>query len=261
MHHSTVLALLVLVHFASPTRADDPPPKAKELLAKAIRAHGGEPALTKLLTAEWSGRGLAYRKGDEEHGIPFYADWLAALPNRYRYVYKFRGLGANLPVITALDGDKAWRHYGDTRGGEDLLEKRLKEEQEDAHALYLARLVPLLGGDYKLTPTPIGSREGRYVLGLKVEREGFRPNYLYFDKRTGYLSHQERTVFDVEQGKELLQTTSYQNFKPLGGATLPQSITIKRGGKLFMELEISKVDPKQELDDKLFVKPVEKDKP
>jgi len=252
---------LILWFPAAALRADDPPAKAKELLEKALRAHGGETAMVKLLTAEWSGRGLAYRNGDEEHAIPFYADWQAALPSRCRYVFKFRGLGANLPVITALDGDKAWRSYGDTRGGEDLVEKRLKEEQEDAYALYVARLVPLLSGDFKLTPLPIGGREGRYVLGLKVEQAGHRPNYLYFDKRTGYLSHQERTVYDVEQHKELLQTTTYQNFKPLGGAILPQSHTIKRGGKLFMELEISKVEPKQALDEKLFIKPIEKDKP
>jgi hypothetical protein len=260
----TSLVLLVALLVAWPLltlEAQDVPTAARTLVTKAIQAHGGDQPLRRLLTAEWAGRGLAYKKGNEEQGIAFYGEWQAALPNRLRYVYKFRGLGANLPVTTAFDSDKAWRAFSDSRGGEDLLEKRLEEEKEEAHALYLTRLVPLLGGDYKLTPTPLGSREGRYVLGVKVERPGFRDNTLYFDRKLGYLSHQERRIFDTEEGKEVLQVTTYHNFKPMGGATLPQSHTIKRAGKLHLELEINKVDPKQELDDRLFVKPVEKDKP
>src|SRR6187401_3017135 len=127
MRAITALITLVLTGVCPPLPAQDQ--KVRDLLTKAFKAHGGEEAMRKLLTAEWSGRGLAYRKEDENHGIPFYGDWQAALPNRYRYVFKFRGLGANLPVTTALDGDKAWRSYGDARGGEDLVEKRLKEEQ------------------------------------------------------------------------------------------------------------------------------------
>jgi hypothetical protein len=261
MRRSIFLAAIAFLPVATLVRADDPPQAAKTILAKAIQAHGGEQALTKLMTATWSGRGLSYKKDDDQHAIAFYGEWMAALPNRYRYVYKFRGLGANLPVTTGLDGDKAWRSFSDARGGEDLVDQRLKEEQEEAHAVYLTRLVPLLQGDYKITTTPIGMREGRYVLGLKVERQGYKPNTLYFDRKVGYLTHHERAVFDVELGKDVVQVTMYQTFKPLGGAIQPQSHTIKRGGKLFMELEIDKIEPKTELEDKLFVKPVAKDKP
>src|SRR4051812_18486772 len=101
MRRATVV-LLSLLAITFSLQAEDVPPAARTLVTKAIQAHGGEPALRRLLTATWTGRGLAYKKDDEEHAMAFFADWMAALPGKYRYVYKFRGLGSNLPVTTAF---------------------------------------------------------------------------------------------------------------------------------------------------------------
>src|SRR5262245_19375721 len=104
-------SVVLLVLLSLTMHAQDVPASARTLVTKAIQAHGGDAVMRRLLTAEWSGRGLAYKKGDEERGIAFYGEWMAALPNKYRYIYKFRGLGSNLPVTTAYDTDKAWRAF------------------------------------------------------------------------------------------------------------------------------------------------------
>jgi hypothetical protein len=68
-------------------------------------------------------------------------------------------------------------------------------------------------------------------------------------------------VFDVEQKKDVIQETRFEHFQPMAGALLPQSITVKRDGKLFMELEITKVDLLPSVDEKLFLKPPEPKSP
>jgi hypothetical protein len=216
--------------------------------------------MQKLMTASWKGRGIAYRK-ENANGTAFYGEWTSELPDKLRYKYDFKGVQGNLPVITAINGQKAWRSFGDGRGSEDLEDKRLKDEQEEVFSLYISRLVPLLQGECQLTSMPLGKRDNRYVLGLKVDKQDRRTNRLYFDRKLGLLSYMERSVFDVEQKKDVIQETRFEHFQAMGGALLPQSITIKRDGKLFLELEINKVEPLAAVDDKLFLKPPEPKSP
>jgi hypothetical protein len=254
-----VFGFILFLSFLSLTAAvpaDEPSPQVRALLEKALKAHGGWDAMQKLCTATWHGRGLAYRK-NSANASAFYGEWNAELPAKYRYKYDFKGLQGNLSIITTVNGDKAWRSFGDSRGSEDLTDKRLKEEQEELHSLYLSRLVPLLSGEYQISKMPIGKRDGRYILGLKVEKPGFRTNRLYFDRQLGLLTYMERSVLDFEVNKEVIQETRFEAFQPMGGARLPQTITVKRDGKLFLELEMSKVELKSGFDDKLFTKPPE----
>ncbi len=237
------------------TGAQEHPPQVRAILDKALQAQGGQPALQKLAIATWQGRGILYRKEEQEKGTPFFGEWCAELPVKFRALYKFRGINGFLPVTTVLNGDKGWRSFTDGRGSQDFDEKRFKEEREEAHAVFISRLAPLLDGGYQLTAQPIGKRDGRYIVGLKVEKPGYRTNRLYFDRQLGLLTYMDRMVFDTELSKDVLQETSFQHFQPMGGATLPQSITIKRDGKLFMEMEITKVEAKPSLDDQLFTRP------
>lgn len=233
----------------------EPPAKAKELLNKAITAHGGTEVMEKLCTASWKGRGLIYRDGKEDKPLPFFGEWTAALPDKYRYTYGFKAGGGTFPVTTGIMGDKGWRTLRSNRGAEDLPETHFKEDREEAHALYVTRLTPLLGTEYQLTTLPVIQRDNRFILGLKVDRKGYRPITLFFDRQKGYLTYMDRKVIEVETGKEVTQETSYLNFKQMGKATLAQSITVRQGKKLAMELELDSVTPRSEIPDKEFQKP------
>ncbi len=231
--------------------------KTKELINKAIQAHGGVEALDKLSTATWKGRGLLYRDRDgrEDKPLPFYGDWSAALPGNYRYTYAFKGVGGRLPLTTGLLGEKAWRTLRPDRGADDLPEEQMKTVKDEAHAWYVSRLVPLLGGDYQLMTLPATQRDNHFILGLKVDRKGYRTIYLFFDRQSNLLTYMDRKVFDPEKKQEALQETSYANFKQMGGATLPQSIVTRQGKKLVLELDIDTVTPMDSLPNKLFEKP------
>jgi hypothetical protein len=234
------------------------PKKARELVEKAINAHGGQAAMEKLLVATWRGRGLMYREDREpDRPVPFFAEWHAKLPDSYKYTYSLKGIGGNLPISTAYSEGKAWRTLITGRGSDDLPEKFAKEEAEEAHALYLTRLTPLLSGDYQLTVMPVAQRDNRFVIGLRVEAKGKRSCLLFFDRTTGYLTFVDRKVFDTQKKEDVTQETSYLNFKPMGGATMAQSITIKRGKKLYMELELDRIDPKTDIPKSVFEKPPE----
>jgi len=229
--------------------------KAKDLVNRAIQAHGGADALEKLCTASWKGRGLLYRDGKEDKPLPFYGEWSAVLPGSYVYTHAFKGIGGRLPVTTGLSGDKAWRTLRPDRGADDLTEQQVKTEKDEAHAWYVSRLVPLVSRDYQLMALPATQRDGRNIQGLKVDRKGYRSIYLFFDRQTSLLIYMDRKVFDPEKNQEVMQETSYLNFKQMGGANLPQSIAMRQGKKLVMELNIDTVTPMATLPNKIFEKP------
>lgn len=250
-----LLLLFILLCHTSYLSAQ-PTGKAKELLSKAIQAHGGFEALEKLHIATWKGRGLLYREGKEDKPLPFFGEWSAELPVNYRYTYAFKGIGGGkLPVTTGLMGDKAWRTMRPDRGADDLTEQQMKVEKDEVHAWHVSHLAPLLTNDYQLMALPTTQRDGRNIVGLKVDRKGYRSIYLFFDKQTNLLIYMDRKVFDPEKKQEVMQETSYLNFKQMGGATLPQSIAMRQGKKLVMELDIDTVTPVASLSGKLFEKP------
>ena len=257
MPRAMLVLTLTFTFWGTSAWAQSVSPKVRDLLDKAIQAHGGVAALEKLYTASWKGRGLIYRDGKEDWPYPFYGEWQAALPGRYRYTYSLKGTGGNLPLTTGLMDGKAWRTLITGRGADDLPEKLAQVEVEEAHALYVSRLVPLLQEKYQLTAMPVAQRDGRFILGLKVDKPGYRTLYLFFDRQKGLLTFIDRKVLDTEKNQDVMQETSFQNFKTMGGATQPQSITIKRGKKLYMELEVESIEPKAELASKLFEKPPE----
>lgn len=230
--------------------------KAKELLTKAIQAHGGMEALQKLSSANWKGRGLLYREGKEDKPLPFFGDWSAELPDKYRYTYAFKGIGGGrLPVTTGFSGDKAWRTMRPDRGADDLTEQQMKVEKEEAHAWQVSRLVPLMNTDYQLMSLPATQRDGRNIVGLKVDRKSYRSIYLFFDRQTHLLIYLDRKVFDPEKKQEVMLETSYLNFKPLGEAMLPQTIAMRQGKKLVLELDIDTVTPTATFPAQFFEKP------
>ncbi len=260
VRYSLALFMLLVLHpfvFPQAPGKGTIPPKAKELLEKAIRAHGGFEQLDVLTTASWRGRGLLYRDGKEDKPAPFFGEWYGVLPGQYRYTYSFKGAGGTLPVTTGLNEGKSWRTLVTGRGADDLVEKLAKEVAEEAHAHYVSRLTPLLSGQYQLTILPVAKRDERFILGLKADRPGFRSIYLFFDRQLGYLTFMDRKVYDAEKNEDVLQETSFLNFKAFGKATLPQSITVRKGKKLMMEVEMDKYEPKTEFAKKFFEKPVE----
>ncbi|MFO0815942.1 MAG: hypothetical protein U0796_22215 [Gemmatales bacterium] len=251
---------LLAIFFADIAHAQTYPisKKARDLIEKAINAHGGKAAMEKLLISTWKGRGLMYREDREpDRPVPFFAEWHARLPSSYKYTFSLKGIGGNLPISTAWSEGKGWRTLITGRGADDLPEKLANEEAEEAHVLYLTRLTPLLSGDYQLTVMPVAQRDNRFIIGLKVDAKGHRSCLLFFDRSTGLLTFVDRKVFDPLKKEDVSQETSYLNFKPMGGAIMAQSITIKRGKKLYMELELDRIDPKDDIPKSVFEKPPE----
>lgn len=255
MWNRTWLLMLFNLVWAATSIFAQPTGKTKELLNKAIQAHGGAEALEKLSIATWKGRGLLYKDGKEDKPLPFYGEWSAELPDNYRYTYAFKGIGGRLPVTTGLMGDKAWRTLRPDRGADDLSEQQMKNEKDEAHAWHVSHLAPLLTKDYQLMGLPQTQRDGRTIIGLKVDRKGFRSIYLFFDKQTNLLIYMDRKVYDLEKKQEVMLETSYLNFKQMGGATLPQSIAMRQSKKLVLELDIDTVTPVASLPSKQFEKP------
>jgi outer membrane lipoprotein-sorting protein len=234
-----VAAGLVLA-FSGALRAEEP----KEIIDKAIKAAGGEEKLAKFNARTWAAKGTYYGAGD---GTAYTAEYAVQLPDKMRVEIK--------NVFTmVLNGDKGWMKMGDN--AEEMNADQLTEQKENAHAGYVATLLPLKDRAYTLTALGDSKVGDRAVVGVKVSSKGHRDVNLYFDKDTNLLAKGEWTVKAMEEGgKEVTQETLYSDYKDVDGTKFPMKVVLNRDGKKYVESENSDVKAVEKLDDSLFGKP------
>ena len=76
----------------------------KEIIAKAIKAHGGEEFLTKMRAAKLKAKGKINIPGEGE--LEFTQETAYMLPDKYRDGIDFSIIGADISVRTYVNGDK-----------------------------------------------------------------------------------------------------------------------------------------------------------
>src|SRR4051794_31152493 len=98
--------LLVLALLASPALGSDK--EAIELVQRAIKAHGGEPALRKALFSIRSETGTRYRIGSPD--LKFTSETIRDLPDRVRLQIDIPD--KKLQTIAVVSGEKGWIRAG-----------------------------------------------------------------------------------------------------------------------------------------------------
>jgi hypothetical protein len=242
-----VFALLAAV---GPARADDDA-KLREIVAKAIKAHGGEDTLKKLQASVTKTKGKFYGLGE---AIDYTGETAVQLPDRIRTEVAGTANGQEFKFYQIVKGDKGWMKFGDDTM--ELSKEMIAEAKEQLNVAAIAHLTVLTGKGYKLSSlgdVKVGDRE---AVGVRVEREGFRPVSLFFDKGNGMLVKTETRGKDLMRGgEEYTSETFYKDYKKVDGLMVPHKITIKRDGKDFVESETTEVKPSEKLDDATFAKP------
>jgi hypothetical protein len=242
--HKLVWALGLLAVGAA--RADEA--GARAVLDKALAAHGGLDTLKKYPALTVKAKGKVYLMGS---AVDFTSETNAQAPDRLRADVR----GGEFKVVRILNGDKGWRvALGEAK---PMGKEELAESLEELHAIAVARLVPLAGEGYKLTPLPEVTVGDQPAVGLKVEHKGRRDVSLYFDKKTGLLVKLQTRVKDVlgGGGEEVTREILYDDYKKVDGVQVPHKVTIKHDGKRALEYEVTEAKPAEKLDDALFAKP------
>lgn len=245
--------VLVAIGFAvasiSPTagRADE---DAAAVIAKAIKAQGGEEKLAKMSAQTWKVKATFHGLGMK---LPYTADYAFQAPDKFRFDMRFVVGEMKMEMSAAFDGKKGWEKSGDTV--QDMPEKKLAEFKNQIYTMWVSHLAPLKGKGFTLTSLGESKDGERKLVGVKVSRKGHGDVSLFFDKETGLLAKTAGRVWDEFSDKEVPQEVIFTEYREAGGVKQFGKMAIKRDGKLFLEEEFSDMKASEKLDPKLFARP------
>ena len=225
------------------SRADDQA-DAKAIVAKAIKAAGGEEKLTKFNAHTVKETGTYYGMGD---GVPYTGIYAIQYPHQFKM--EIEGF-----FKMVLNGDKGWRQInGETV---EMTPDQLKIQQDDHYGGWVTTLLPLKDKKFKLATAGETKVADRTALGVRVSSDKHRDVTLYFDKQTGLLAKAEFRVISEEQGgKEVNREILFSEYKEIEGAKMATKFLIKHDGEKFVEAEAIEFRPVGKLDDNVFAKP------
>lgn len=244
------LSVLGLLAIVVPGRANDDA-QLREVIAKAIKAQGGEENLTKYKGVITKSKGKVYAFGD---GAEYTGEFALQLPNRMRVEVQSKFGDQAFTFLQILDGNKGWIKVNDKT--EDINGDTLAEEKEKLNAANITHLVCLKDKEYKLSTLGEVKIGDRPAIGIRVERKGYRDVSLFFDKDKHWLLQMETRGKDAQRGgEEYTATNRYDDYKKVEGMMVAHKVTIKHDGKPFVESETTEVTLSEKLDDSLFEKP------
>lgn len=232
---------------AGAARADDAA-EARKLVDQAIAAQGGKELLAKYDSTTSKMKGTVHTQGMD---LEFTADSATAGADRHKLTVRFEVMGQAFTFTRVLNKDKGWTKINDMLT--DLDADKLKEALEEAHAGWVAGLVPLTGPGFTLTTTGETKVDDKQALGVKVSYKGKRDVTLYFDAKTHLLVKSESRVVD-DGGQEVTEETFPSGYAG-DGAKQAMKLVIKRDSKPFLEGEITEIKPVEKHEDSTFDKP------
>lgn len=216
--------------------------KMREIIARAIKAHGGD-------NLERYKASISKTKG-KLLDLEYTTETTLELPDRSRTVAESK-LGK---FIQVLNGDKGWVKLGDL--SRECVKEELDEMREQLNAAQISHLTVLNNREYKLSPLGEEKIDDRPAIGIRIEHSGFRDINLYFDKETNLLLKTETRIKDpLRGGEEVAAETLYSDYKDVEGVMTAHRITIRYDGKTYIEGELSEVTYAEKLDDSVFSKP------
>ncbi len=243
----TTVALLAP---ASLQAADNP----KDILARAVKAHGGEEYLTKMLAAQSTEKGKMDIPGVGE--IEFTSETSYMLPNQFKNVIEFEVMNQKLKVLSMLNKDKIT--VLTTVAGQEIDSSDSVKEafQHVPHILKVSQLAPLLkekGYSFEL----IGEEkvDGKPALGVRVSAKGQKDVNLYFDKESALMVRMDYRSVDPMSNAEVSEERIMTDYKKnKDGIPIARKMLVKHDGKKFMEAEVIEMTYLEKLPESEFQK-------
>jgi hypothetical protein len=248
------LAAVLAVAAAGTARADDQA-DLRKVIDKAIKAMGGEEKLAKFKAETFKMKGKFYGMGE---GIDYTGEWQVQPPDKIRIQIDGEIGGMKVNFFTqVVNGDKVWMRGGGEEAKEVTDKDELTEIKEQFNARKIESLLPLIKDkEYQLTSLGDVKVEDKPAVGIRVAHKGYRDVNLFFDKDKGLLVKIETVVKDnMTGGKEQTQEEVLSDYKETNGILHPMKLVINRDGKKWVDGEITEFEPKEKIDDAVFVKP------
>lgn len=242
-----LLRLAVIAGFiALPTAASGQ--SAREILDKAIAAHGGAETIKKYPAARATSKGTISIMGLE---VSFEGETVYQLPDMGKNVLKLDVGGNKVSVVQILNGDKVKVTANEMAAP---LSDAQKDEVKEAFFLQSVQNLTPLVEDKKFEVSVIESPEkvnGKEVFGLQVKSKGHRDVKIFFDRKTNWLVKMERMGLN-EVEKEVKQEMYFAGHKKFDGILRPVQSELHMDGKVFMKAELSDYKHLEKVDKKEF---------
>jgi hypothetical protein len=245
-----VISVGGLLMLLVPVRADEDA-NVREVIARAIKAHGGSDNLAKYKASVVKEKGKFHGLGQ---ALDFTGETSVQLPDRIRVEVRFKVGDQAVTFLQVIAGNKGWVKIMDRT--EEMNKAMLDEGKEQMNAANISHLACLNDKEYKLSPLGEAKVGNRPAIGVRVERKGYRDVNLFFDKDKSLLLKMETRGKDFMQGgQEFTSTTLYEDYKKVEGMMIAHKASIQRDGKPYVEGEVSEVKISEMLDESLFEKP------
>ena len=246
---AAVLSAVVVVTLSPTARADD---TAKDVLEKAITAHGGADLLAKNKAGQVKAKGKITLPGVGD--VDFTQEASFMLPDKFKESVEITVMGQNIAILTIANGDDV----SITAGGQkldvnDAIKDSLKAAQ---HMLSVGRLIgPARDKGYELSLIGESKIDDAPVVGVRVSMKGKKDISLFFDKKTNLLAKMEYRSSDPMSGNEFNEERILKDYKKDGeGNMVPHKITVLHDGKKYLEAEVTECKYLEKLADAEFKK-------
>jgi hypothetical protein len=247
MRTRLIASLIGVLLLAAGARAED---ETRAILAKAIKAHGGEKAQDKFKAGQTKTKGKLEILG----GIEFTEESSFMLPDKFKETMEMTVMGEKVRVVTVYNGKKA---IIEANGKEVEVDDKIKDSLKDAlYAMKVGQLVSLVKDKgFELSALGEVKVEGKAAVGVRVASKGRKDISLYFNKETGLLAKVEHRTIDPMNGNEITEERIITEYTKTDGVPTPKRLTIKHDGEKFMELEVLETKRLEKIDDTEFDKP------
>ena len=259
----TVLSVLTAVPpilNSSNVRADE---EAAAIIRRAIKAHGGEQNIAKLMTCQIQSEGTVQPFPDGHPGkiVHTFKTEFTTKPGKFKVVTRVfetssaGGLNVTLPlasVRSAFNGEEGQLLID---GKSQLLkDEALKEFKALAHDRQVCLLTPLLADkDYELTVLDEKAKvSGNAAIAVMVRRKGNKDITLYFDKETAGLVKAKRDFYHIGNKKEGELLTFFKDFRNVEGAIVPHRLVVYHDGKEYSQERIIRISVLRNAPDSWF---------
>jgi hypothetical protein len=212
---SWLTIVVPLLTISSTASAESP----QEILARAVKALGGEENLSRARAVRVKLKGTFYDPGMKEslvEGVRFRGELITQLPRQEKLALQVDTAAGLLRETRVLNGHEGWIRDND----EIEVEKgaRLADSQQSAYVDYVSSLVPLVKDKgYTLSSLGEAQVEGRPAVGIKVVSAGHPDVALYFDKDSGFLVKSEHHRRDPSTNRNVRWEeffSAYQEVNP-----------------------------------------------
>jgi hypothetical protein len=278
----TVLTLTVALGLVGRAAAQDD--RARQILEKAIKAHGGAERLGKITAGCSETQGKLFKQaglgGQGEVNFRqkawFQVPQGQALGSVRAEMTVFDSSNKMATIITVVNcsekDSKGWIRVGDeTR---DMDDKALAVAKEELYLAGVHRLVALRDKPFELSfageaamvsRDENGNEVRRPIVGIHVRAPGHRTVDLYFDANSGLLAQTKRVLPDpLAPARQIVEAKTLTDYRPADDVKFARKVTVYRRpadrrewseGDRFMTTDVERVNFAPQLGEGLFDRP------